>query len=196
MVRQKTTSPFYLHQAFVILLKGVENMNITISSRKVTLKNAFKERVEKKLSKFEKYFEDDAQAFVTVSIEKERQIVEITVKNKGMIYRAEETSKDMLMSFDNAVDSLVRQINKNKARLVKRLKDGAFEGEAVEPDANYGEVRMKRFSVKPMSVDEAILQMNMLGHEFFTFLNEESDAVSVVYKRHDGGYGILEPSLA
>ena len=171
-------------------------MNITISSRKVTLKNAFKERVEKKLSKFEKYFEDDAQAFVTVSVEKERQTVEITVKSKGMIYRAEETSKDMLVSFDDALSALVRQINKNKTRLEKRLKIGAFEGAATEePEANYGEVRRKRFSVKPMNVEEAILQMNLLGHEFFTFLDEESDNVSVVYKRSGGGYGVLEPQI-
>lgn len=170
-------------------------MNISITGRKITIKNAFKERVEKKLSKLEKFFEDDAQAFVTVSVEKERQTVEITVKNKGMIYRAEETSKDMLISFDNAVDALVRQINKNKVRLVKRLKEGAFEGEPDEPESDYSEVRMKRFAVKPMSIDEAILQMNMLDHEFFTFLNEESNIISVVYKRRGGGYGVLEPSV-
>jgi ribosomal subunit interface protein len=171
-------------------------MNITIIGRKVTIKNAFKERAEKKLEKLERYFEDDAQAFVTVSVEKERQIVEVTVKNKGMIYRAEETSKDMLVSFDDAVSALVRQINKNKTRLEKRLKAGAFEGAAaVEPEASYGEVRRKRFSVKPMSVDEAILQMNLLGHEFFTFLDEESEIISVVYKRSGGGYGVLEPSV-
>jgi putative sigma-54 modulation protein len=170
-------------------------MNITITGRKITVKNAFKERVEKKLSKFERYFDDDAKAFVTIRVEKERQTVEVTIKNKGMIYRAEETSKDMLISFDDAVDSLVRQINKNKARLVKRLKEGAFEGETIEPETNYGDVRIKRFSIKPMNVEEAILEMNLLGHEFFTFLNDESDAISVVYKKHDGGYGVLEPSI-
>lgn len=170
-------------------------MNITITGRKITLKNAFKERVEKKLSHLEKFFEEDAQVHVTVSIEKERQTVEITVKNKGMIYRAEETSNDMLVSFDDAVDALTRQINKNKSKLIKRLKEGAFDGETIEPEASYGEVRMKRFSVKPMSIDEAILEMNMLGHEFFTFLNEDSEKISVVYKRHDGGYGVLEPSI-
>lgn len=170
-------------------------MNITITGRKLTIKEAFKQRVEKKLSKFEKYFEDDAVAHVTVSIEKERQTVEITIKNSGMIYRAEETTKDMLISFDNAVDSLARQINKNKIKLAKRLKAGAFDGESMESEDNYGEVRVKRFSVKPMSVDEAILQMNMLDHEFFTFISEETETVSVVYKRKGGGYGVLEPTI-
>jgi putative sigma-54 modulation protein len=170
-------------------------MNITIIGRKVTLKNAFKERVEKKLQKFEKFFDDDAEAHVTVRVEKERQIVEITIRNKGLIFRAEETSKDMLKSFDDAVDSLFRQINKNKSKLVKRLKVGAFDGEPVEDDANYDDVRVKRFAVKPMSVDEAILQMNMLDHEFFTFLNDENNTFCVVYKRHDNSYGVLEPTL-
>jgi putative sigma-54 modulation protein len=170
-------------------------MNITITGRKLTIKETFKQRVEKKLSKLEKFFEDDADAHVTVSVEKERQTVEVTIKNKGMIYRAEETTKDMLFSFDNAVDSLSRQINKNKVKLVKRLKAGAFEGESMEPESDYGEVRVKRFSVKPMSVDEAILQMNMLGHEFFTFISEENETVRVVYKRSGGGYGVLEPTI-
>lgn len=171
-------------------------MDITIIGRKVTLKNTFKERAEKKLEKLERYFEEDAQAFVTVSVEKERQTVEVTVKSKGMIYRAEETSKDMLASFDEAVSALVRQINKNKTRLEKHLKEGAFEGAAeVEMEPAYGEVRHKRFSVKPMNLEEAILQMNLLGHEFFTFLDDESDSISVVYKRRGGGYGVLEPSV-
>jgi putative sigma-54 modulation protein len=170
-------------------------MNITITGRKVTLKNTFKERVEKKLSKIEKFFEEDAQVHVTVSVEKERQTVEITVRNKGMIYRAEETSKDMLVSFDDAVDALIRQIDKNKTKLVKRLKAGAFDGEAMEPEEDIGEVRLKCFPVKPMNVDEAILEMDMLGHEFFAFLNEESETICVVYKRRSGGYGVLEPLI-
>lgn len=170
-------------------------MNITITGRKITIKNAFKERVEKKLNKLDKFFEADAQAYVTVSVEKERQTVEITVKYKGMIFRAEKTTKDMLNSFDLAVDTLVRQINRNKSKLVKRLKEGAFDDEEAVPEEIYGDVRVKRFFVKPMSVEEAILEMNMLDHEFFTFLNEESNSFCVVYKRSGGGYGVLEPQL-
>lgn len=171
-------------------------MNITTIGRKITLKNAFKERVELKLSKLDRYFDETAEAKVTVSVEKERQIVEITIRNKGMIYRAEETSKDMLKSFDDAFDSLVRQINKNKWKLVKKLKVGAFDGETVDTDETYGTVRIKHFAVKPMSIDEAILQMNLLDHEFFTFLNEETNELCVVYKRHDNTYGCLEPSIS
>lgn len=175
--------------------REVEFMNINITGRKVILKDAFKQRVNLKLSKLEKFFEEDAQAFVTVSVEKERQIVEVTVKNKGMFFRAEETTKDMRLSFDNAVDSLVRQINKNKVRLSKRLKAGAFAGENLEDGEDLRKVRVKRFAIKPMSVDEAILQMDLLGHEFFTFVNEENESVNVVYKRRGGGYGVLEPVI-
>lgn len=170
-------------------------MNITITARRITLKDAFKQRVDLKLSKLEKFFDDDAEAFVTVSVEKERQTVEVTVKNKGMIFRAEETTKDMRLSFDDAVDSLVRQINKNKVRLSKRLKAGAFEGESFEDEEEARKVRVKRFAIKPMSVDEAILEMDLLGHEFFTFINQENESVNVVYKRRGGGYGVLEPVI-
>ena len=172
-------------------------MKITITGRKVTLKDAFKERVEKKLGKFQKFFEEDAQAFVTVTVEGERQTVEITIKNKGIIYRSEETTKDMLYSLENAGDSLMRQITRNKNRLEKRLKVGAFEGmtTAPTPTSNFDVVKVKTFSVKPMDVEEAILQMNLLGHEFFTFLNDQTNTMNVVYKRREGGYGLLEPTL-
>lgn len=197
MTTYMTASAFtvQVYQGLLFHFEGAVNMNITITGRKITLKNAFKERVEKKLGKLEKFFEDDAQVFVTVSVEKERQTVEITVKNKGMIYRAEETSKDMLNSFDNALDALIRQINKNKSKLIKRLKAGAFEGEPIEPEEDYGELRIKHFPVKPMSIDEAILEMNLLGHQFFTFLNVETETICVIYKRRDNGYGVLEPSV-
>ncbi|HEX3026735.1 MAG TPA: ribosome-associated translation inhibitor RaiA [Clostridia bacterium] len=170
-------------------------MKITITGRKVTLKDRFKERVEKKLEKFERFFDEETEAFVTVTLEKERQTVEITIRYKGMIYRAEETTGDMLYSFDNAVDALMRQIRKNKARLEKRLKEGAFEEAPEDSDkkSKFNIVRVKKFAVKPMDFEEAVLQMNLLGHEFFAFLNEETYQVNVVYKRHDGSYGVLEP---
>jgi putative sigma-54 modulation protein len=172
-------------------------MNITVTGRKVTLKEAFKERIEKKLGKFQKFFEEDAQARVTVTVEGDRQTVEITIKNKGMFFRSEETTKDMQFSLDNAVDSLMRQITKNKSRLEKRLKAGAFEDQpeaAVAPPA-FDVVKVKTFLIKPMDVEEAILQMNLLGHEFFTFLNDQTNIVNVVYRRREGGYGVLEPTL-
>jgi len=171
-------------------------MKLTITGRKVDLKDIFKNRVEKKLEKFRKFFEEEAQAFVTVSVNKDRQTVEITIKNKGIIYRSEETTRDMQFSLDNAVDNLMRQINKNKARLEKRLRIGAFEDIPAGPaETEYEIVKIKTFPVKPMNIEEAILQMNLIGHEFYTFLNEETESMSVVYRRRDGGYGVLEPVL-
>lgn len=172
-------------------------MKISITGRKVIPKDAFKERAEKKLSKLDRFFDEEATAKVTVTVEKERQTVEITVSNRGILYRAEETTKDMLFSLDNAMDSLVKQINRNKARLSKRLKEGAFDkGLLTEAqDDNFDIVRVKQFAIKPMAVEEAILQMNLLGHEFYTFLDEQTSRVSVVYKRHDGRYGVLEPTV-
>jgi putative sigma-54 modulation protein len=174
------------------------SMKITITGRKVTLKESFKERVEKKLQKFEKFFDEDADAHVTVTVEKDRQTVEITIKNVGTFYRAEHTAEDMLFSLDDAVDTLMKQINKNKTRLIKRLKVGAFDNEPfIEQDSEseFDIVKTKRFKVKPMDIEEAILQMNLLGHEFYTFINTKSALVNVVYRRHDGKYGVLEPVL-
>lgn len=173
-------------------------MRITTTGRKVTLKENFKERVEKKLKKFEKFFDEDAEAHVTVTVEKDRQTVEITIKNSGTFYRAEHTAVDMLFSLDDAIDTLMKQINKNKTRLIKRLKAGAFDNEPLieqESESEFDIVKIKKFSVKPMDIEEAILQMNLLGHEFYTFINPKSSLVNVVYRRHDGKYGVLEPVL-
>lgn len=172
-------------------------MKTTITGRKVTLKDAFKEKVEKRLSKFDKFFEEDALAHVTVTVEGERQTVEITIKNKGMLYRAEETTKDMQFSLDNAADSMMRKITRNKGRLEKRLRAGAFEDmpETVSKAPEFDVVKVKSFAVKPMNVEEAILEMNLIGHEFFAFLNDQTNTVNVVYRRRVGGYGILEPTL-
>lgn len=171
-------------------------MKLTITGRKVTLKDSFKQKVEKKLMKFDRYFDEDSEARIIVTVEKERQTVEITINNRGIIYRAEETTTDMLYSLDGAVDSLFRQIHKNKTRLAKRMKAGAFEkAPEAEPEAEYDVVRVKKFGVKPMDVEEAILQMNVSGHQFFAFFNNESNEINIVYKRSDGGYGVLEPAL-
>lgn len=172
-------------------------MKISITGRKVTPKDTFKERVERKLTKFDRFFDEEAEAHVTVTVEKERQTVEITIRNRGMLYRAEETSKDMLFSLDNAVDSLLKQIGRNKSRLSKRLKEGAFDKGALQEEQqdDFDIVRVKHFALKPMTVEEAILQMNLLDHEFFTFIDAATGAVSVVYKRHDGRYGVLEPTV-
>lgn len=175
-------------------------MHVNITGRKTQLKEAFKEKVIKKVGKFDRFFEPDATAFVTVTVESNRQTVEITIKNKGIVFRSEETSPDMSASFDVAIDHILRQIHKNKSRLEKRLRVGAFDAVPEESDVpplevvpKFDVVKVKSFPVKPMDVQEAILQMNLSGHMFFAFLNAESEIVNVVYKRSKGGYGLLEP---
>lgn len=172
-------------------------MTITITGRKVTLKDSFKERVEKKLKKFDRFFDDEAQANVTVTLEKNRQTVEVTIKSSGMIFRAEETQPLMEDALDKVTDALVRQIRKNKTKLEKRLRENAFDAinmaDEVIEETDFKIVKAKKFPVKPLDVEEAILQMNMLGHEFFMFRNATTGDINVVYRREDGDYGILEP---
>ena len=182
-------------------------MKITITGRKVNLRDSFKERVYKKLAKFNKFFGDDAEANVTVTLEKNRQTVEITIRSRNMIYRAEETSLEMEEALDKAIDHLQRQIRKNKTKLDKRLKDSTtdvvadfseLEADAgaddVEEEREFQIVRSKKHPVRPMNIDEAILEMNMSGHEFYMFRNDFTNAINVVYRRKDGNYGLIEPS--
>ena len=177
-------------------------MKITYTARKVNLRDNFKERVEKKLAKFKKLFSDDAVAHVVVTLEKNRQTVEITIRDNRMVYRAESTQPEMNDALDRVVDILMRQIRKNKTRLEKRVKAGGIEAItaelppqiAEEPEEEYEVVRKKQILVKPISVDEAILEMNMINHDFFMFINAETDEMNVVYKRADGNYGVLEPT--
>lgn len=174
-------------------------MNITMQARKTTVKDSFREKVEKKLRKFDRFFDEEAFAIVTVTNERERETVEVTIQSGGMIYRAERTTADRLESLDAVVDVLFKQIVKNKSKLEQRLRSGAFnpsfqDAPVEEPD--YRLVRTKRFDLKPMDVEEAILQMNLLGHTFFMFRNKSTDSVCVVYLRHDGSYGLLEPENA
>ena len=178
-------------------------MKITYTARKVTLRDNFKERVEKKLAKFNKIFSEDAVANVVVTLEKNRQTVEITIRDNKMVYRAESTQQEMNDALDRVIDILMRQIRKNKTRLEKRIKSGGSidalaaelpAQEAEEPEDEYQVVRKKQIIIKPISVDEAILEMNMVNHDFFMFINAETDEVNVVYKRDDGDYGVLEPA--
>ena len=172
-------------------------MNITIIGRKCTPRESFKERAETKLRKVEKFFGPDADAKVTATVEKNAKIVEITLSKGGYIFRAQERSQDLEEALDACVDSLIRQIRKNKTRLEKRIRELSFHdvfNSADEDEAEFDVVRTKSVIVKPESVEEAILQMNLLGHQFYMFRNSETDMLSVVYKRKDGGYGVIEPS--
>lgn len=175
-------------------------MNITITARKTTIKDSFREKVEKKLKKFDRFFEDEAKVVVTVTNERERETVEITVRSAGMLYRAERTTGDRLDSLDEVCDVLFHQIVKNKNRLADRMRTDAFanldaEVAEVEAEADYDIVKKKKFIVHPMSVEEAVLQMNLLGHSFFMFQNSETGEFNTVYHRHDNTYGLIEPIL-
>ncbi len=173
-------------------------MNITIIGRKCTPRDAFKEKAEKKLAKVDKFFSREADAKITATVEKSYQTVEITVNSGGMVFRAQEKADTIDDALDKCVDNLIRRIRKNKTKLEKRLKDAAFDNFPAEEDiaeeTEFELVRTKAVSVKPQSIEEAILQMNMLGHEFYMFTNSATDLISLVYKRQDGGYGLLEPA--
>ena len=175
-------------------------MKITYTERKVNLRDNFKQRVEKKLAKFDKIFSDEAQAFVVVTVDKSSQTVEITIRDRAMVYRAEKTMPEMNDAVDKCIDALGRQLRKNKPKLEKRLRQGSLEElvapeeESVIEEEDYTIVRTKKIPVKPISVDEAILQMNMVGHKFYMFTNAETSEVNVVYLRDDGKYGLLVPT--
>ena len=172
-------------------------MKITIIGRKCSPREAFKERAEKKLSKVDRFFDEEADAKITATVEKSYQTVEITVNNGGMVYRAQERADNIDDALDKCVDNLVRRIRKNKTRLEKKLRSDAFDLFPEQDDFaedSFEIVRTKAVAVKPQSVEEAILQMNLLGHEFYMFRNDATDAISLVYRRKDGGYGLIEPA--
>ena len=178
-------------------------MKITYVARKVNLRDNFKERVEQKLKKFSKIFSDNAEATVVVTLEKNRQTVEITIKDNSMVFRAESTMAEMNDALDRVVDLIAGQLRKHKTKLSKRIKTGSIddlvqapaEEEASEDDEDtYDVVRRKQISVKPVTVEEAILQMEMVGHQFYMFINADSNLINVVYIRKDGSYGLLEPA--
>lgn len=178
-------------------------MKITYVARKVNLRDNFKERVEQKLSKFSKIFSDNAEATVVVTLEKNRQTVEITIKDNSMVFRAESTMPEMNDALDKVTDLISGQLRKHKTRLSKRIKTGSIDDLFIAPveeeiDMEDAEeldiVRRKQIPLKPVSVEEAILQMEMVGHQFYMFLNADTNLINVVYIRKDGSYGLLEPT--
>lgn len=175
-------------------------MKFTFTEKRMASSEDLRAYSMKKIGKLDKLFKNEADAYVTFSIERGRFLAEITIRDNGMFYRASELTNDMYASVDSGVAAIERQIRRNKTRLGKRLREGALEREAIpayapaedEAEEDFKIVRSKHFSIKPMSPEEAILQMNLLGHEFFVFKNMDSDdAFSVVYKRHQGGYGLI-----
>ncbi len=181
-----------------ILNKGDDVMKVTVIGKKCTPRDSFIERAEKKLGKIDKFFGDDATAKVTAKVEKNTKIVEVTINHNGVIFRAQERSDDMIDALDTCVDVLIRQIRKNKTKLEKKFKSAvSFDmsdfTDVIDEEDEFDLVRTKEVPLKPQSVDEAILQMNMLGHKFYMFLDAETSDICVVYSRNDGGYGLLIP---
>lgn len=175
-------------------------MKFTFTEKKMGSSEELRAYAERKIGKLDRLFKNDSMAYVTFSVERGRFLAEITIENNGLFYRASELTSDMYASVDSGVAAIERQIRKNKTRLEKRLREGALEREIVpayvpaeeDEDAEFEIVRNKKFSIKPMSPEEAILQMNLLEHEFFVFRNDEAEgAVSVVYRRKKGGYGLI-----
>ena len=174
-------------------------MNIKFVGRKVEVKDSMKERTEKKLTKISnKFFGGEGDVNVVFSVRKDRHITEITIYHQGMIFRAEESADNMFAAIDEVCELLERQIRKQKTKLQKRLHitemDFSVEDdhEEVAEESEFHIVRSKRIGIKPMSVEEAILQMNLLGHMFFVFIHADTEQPAVVYRRKDGNYGLIE----
>ena len=175
-------------------------MRFQFTEKKVSLPANVHAYAEKKVMKLERFFQDNAEALVAFSVEKDRNKVEITIHAAGTYFRASESTSDMFASIDAAVAAMERQIRKNKTRLARRLRQDAFARTAEvtsfvpeEEEAAFEIVRVKEIPMKLMTREEAILQMNLLEHTFFAFRDEENrGAFAVVYKRNDGGYGLIE----
>ena len=181
-------------------------MEVTMKSKNVELSKALRDYAEKKVLKLQRFFEGDSvNAQVVVSTEKGLQIAEVTIQVNGLLLRGEEKTGDLYASVDGAVDKIERQIRKYKTKINRRLRqtgsrlvDAEFSPSIGEPEERQEEgriVRTKRFAMKPMSTQEAVMQMELLGHDFFVFSNSETDEVNVVYRRRDGNYGLIEPEF-
>lgn len=175
-------------------------MRITITGRNIELTPGIKEAVEDKLSKLEKYFKPDTDVHVTLSVEKERQKIEVTIPTKGHTIRTEQVSNDMYVSIDLAEEAIERQLLKYRTKIVSKKLNAAANFKAEYLEEQYEEddeevkiVRSKRYDLKPMYPEDACIQMELLGHDFFVFVNAETDDVNVVYKRKGNTYGIIEP---
>lgn len=177
-------------------------MKLSYVGKNIQVRENFKEQSDKKFGRLDKYFKTDVQGTVTLSTEGNWKRVEVTIRVPGTILRAEETSDDMLVSVDMAVDSLVSQVRKYKTKLKKRHRAEEsirFESVPDDEDAVAAEEkpliqRVKEIDVKPMSTDEAILQMELLNHDFYVFRDATTNEVNVVYRRKAGDYGLLVPT--
>lgn len=175
-------------------------MRYTISGKNINITPGLKDAVESKLGKLECYFSPDTEVQVTLSVEKGRQKIEVTIPVKGSIIRAEQDSNDMYVSVDLVEEIIERQIKKYKTKIVDKKQSAlafseAFLQEEAEQEETVNIVKTKRFAMKPMDAEEACVQMELLGHNFFMFLNADTNEVNVVYKRKGNSYGLIEPEF-
>jgi len=177
-------------------------MRLTVKGKGIEVSEYLNNTVEKKAKKLERYFKEDTQMTVALSIERSMHICEVTVPFTGVTLRAEERSGDMYNSIDASLKKLERMIRRHRTKLEKRLHEKAYDyaapvyGEENEVEEEEGKlVRRKKFPVKPMDVAEAEMQMELLGHSFYVFVNVETGDVNVLYKRKDGNYGLIEPDF-
>ena len=175
-------------------------MNLTITGKNVEITPALRNTIEDKLSKLDRYFHQETEATVRLSVDKERHKIEVTIPVKGDIIRSEQTSNDMYVSIDMVEEVIERQLKKYKKKLITKHQSGdSFKREflehAPEEDEEIRIVRRKQFDMKPMYPEDACVQMELLGHSFYVFLNAETETVGVVYKRRGGTYGMIEPEI-
>ncbi|MBO6165317.1 MAG: ribosome-associated translation inhibitor RaiA [Eubacterium sp.] len=177
-------------------------MNYIISGKNIDVTEGLRSAVFDKLGRLEKFFSEDTKAQVTFSVEKERQKIEVTIPMKGHIIRAEQVSDDMYVSIDMVVETIERQVVRYKKKIIDQNQDAAYFQNAFIEDDDYDDeddeiqiIRSKRFAVKPMYPEDACVQMELLGHNFYVFRNAETDEVNVVYKRKGNTYGLIEPEF-
>ncbi|NLX90604.1 MAG: ribosome-associated translation inhibitor RaiA [Firmicutes bacterium] len=174
-------------------------MRINVRGRNMNITPALQEYVVKRLNRLDKYFNSPIEAQVTLSVIREDHIVEVTISMDGLLLRGEEATLDMYASIDLVVDKLERQIHKYKTKINRKLRQKGIKGlneklfpPQEEEEAEPVVVKNKRFVIKPMPLEEAILQMNLLGHDFFVFNNADTEEINVLYRRKDGNYGLIE----
>lgn len=173
---------------------------IAVRGKNIDITPALKDYVEKRVGKITKYFDTLGEITVVLAVAKGRHIVEVTVPVNGMLLRGEESTTDMYASIDLVIEKLERQIEKYKTKIARKLRGGAFKGDLIpesrEADTEEFEVaKVKRFAIKPMTTEEAIMQMNLINHDFFVFTNADTEDVNVLYRRHNGGYGLIVPEV-
>jgi putative sigma-54 modulation protein len=179
-------------------------MKVKVSGKNIELTEALRDTVHKKLTKLDRFFNPELEANATLSVQKNRHIIEVTIPFNGVVLRGEEANEDMYASIDLVVDKLEKQIRKQRTKLERRIHGDSVrfqyipqtgDDTAEDDDDEPKIVKTKKFAIKPMSTDEAVLQMELLGHSFFVYENADSDEVNVVYKRKDGNYGLIEPEF-